>query len=322
MKKLGFLTTIAIFIITLAVMCCDVYWDGIGWYEMGCTDDQTWYEYYVSLYQSGLHDPSSKEYKVGQYCYAHPELANADPTQVEEACINAGIISGERKKAVTTDESISEENKKESNDKSTQTTQSERDSITESNYDETKQYVVISKKAVYDNYDSKKNEVGSIAKGIEVSVKGETSNGYYIFDYTTEDGSTIDGYLLFKGKDNIVSKEEYDAAWSETARKEATCTESGYIEYTNSLSGLTYQDELLATGHVTSSSSKYEVEKPGIFTKGKTIVYCDICGQVAYEEDIDSYFAKEPVLIVAICVFGAIIIAATIYILIKKIMNM
>ncbi len=312
MKKIGFLTAIVISIMTIAIMGCDVYWEGIGWYEMGKTDDQTWYEYYVSLVESGLNPPSRIGYKIGQYCISHPELANADVMEIDAACEAAGVYGNTDNNVVTSNSSASDESQS-AND----VTVKEAVSPIENNYyDEIRQYVVTSKKAVYDN---SKNEIGSLAKGTEVSVKGETSNGYYIFDYTTADGSTIDGYLLFKGKDNIVSKEDYDAAWSETDRKEATCTENGYIEYTNSLSGLTYQDELLATGHVTSSNSKYEVEKPGIFKGGKTIVYCDKCGQVAYEEEIESYFAKEPVLIVAICVFGAIIIAAVIYVLISKI---
>ena len=156
--------------------------------------------------------------------------------------------------------------------------------LTEYDADSQPTYVVTSKKAVYDDYNKGRNEIGSVSKGTEVVVTGKSSNGYYRFDYTAEDGTTTTGYLLFEGKDNIVPKEDYDAAWAESSRVEATCTKDGYIEYTNSLSGLKYKDELKATGHVLGDE---ELTLEPTWTKpGEIVTHCAVCNEVIDSREI------------------------------------
>ncbi len=139
-------------------------------------------------------------------------------------------------------------------------------------------YVITSKKAVYDDFNTGRSEIGSVSKGTEVVATGASSNGFYRFDYTTEDGTTTTGYLLYEGKDNIVPKEDYDAAWSESNRVEATCTEDGYIEYTNSYSGLIKKDELKATGHTLGDE---ELTKEPTWTKeGEIVTHCAVCNEI------------------------------------------
>ena len=293
----------------------DVYYEDTGWLDMGKVDEQTWYEYYVSLVQSGLNSPSSVGYKMGMYCIQHPELSNASCDEIDEACEAAGVYSSSSN---TSTQQANNSNNTNTQSATNNTTTANTSTNTIINYDSSKIYVVTSKKAVYDKYDSSKSELGSLSKGTEVSVIGETSNGYYVFEYTLEDGTVIDAYLLFKGKTNIVSKEEYDAAWTESNRVDPTCENTGYIEYTNSLSELTYKDEIEATGHVTSANSTYEVVKPGVFKNGKTIIYCDKCGQIAREENIDSYFKTQTLLVILIGVFGVVLIISVFYLIKKK----
>ena len=146
-------------------------------------------------------------------------------------------------------------------------------------------YIITSKKAVYDDFNKGRNEIGSVSKGTEVVVTGKSSNGYYRFDYTAEDGTTTTGYLLYEGKDNIVPKEDYDAAWSETERVEATCTEDGYIEYTNSYSGLTKKDEIKATGHVLGDE---ELTKEPTWTRpGEVVTHCANCNEIIETREIE-----------------------------------
>ncbi|SEK17680.1 hypothetical protein SAMN02910377_00093 [Pseudobutyrivibrio ruminis] len=295
----------------------DVYYDDTGWIEMGKVDSQTWYEYYVSLVQSGLNPPSDKGYQCGVYCLEHPELANADVDEIVAAAKADGAISN-TSNPTTSNESVNN-SKTNTNSQSTQTNNvnnSSNNSVIK--YDLQRSYVVTSKKAVYDKYDSSKSELGSLSKGTEVSVIGETTNGYYVFEYTLEDGTVVDAFLLFKGKTNIVPKDEYDAAWAETSRIDATCENDGYIEYTNSLSDISYKDAIEATGHVTSANSTYEVVKPGVFKNGKTIIYCDKCGQIAREENIDSYFKTQTLLVILIGVFGVVLIISVFYLIKKK----
>ena len=148
-----------------------------------------------------------------------------------------------------------------------------------------------------------------MSKGTEVEVTGSTSNGYYQFTYTNEAGETVDAYLLYKNKDNIVDKETYDAAWSKTSNVEATCTQDGYIEYTNSLSGLTKRDEIKATGHVLGDEEL--IKEPGLFTNGKIVTHCAKCNEIIETKVLDSYI---PVWVLYV-IIGAIIILVMLFIL-------
>lgn len=76
--------------------------------------------------------------------------------------------------------------------------------------------------------------------------------------------------------------EEIDAAWEETERVEATCTEDGKIVYTNSITGDTKEESIPATGHdyeVTDTTEAVCTED------GKNTYTCKVCGD-AYEEAI------------------------------------
>ena len=145
-------------------------------------------------------------------------------------------------------------------------------------------YVVITKKAVYSTYEYDRKEIDSIPRGTEVSVTGNSSNGFYRFDYTKEDGSIVDGYLLYKNKDNIVPKEEYDEAWEKTGIVEPHCTKDGYIQYFNDLSELNKKEILAATGHV--PGEMIVTKEPTIFSEGIQIVSCEKCEQVLEVEYI------------------------------------
>lgn len=78
------------------------------------------------------------------------------------------------------------------------------------------------------------------------------------------------------------TQEEIDAAWEETERTEATCTEDGKIVYTNSITGDTKEEPLPATGH------DYEVTDTAEATcteDGANTYTCKVCGDT-YEEAI------------------------------------
>lgn len=78
------------------------------------------------------------------------------------------------------------------------------------------------------------------------------------------------------------TQEEIDAAWEETERVEATCTEDGKIVYTNSITGDVKEESILAAGH------DYEVTdttEAACTEDGKNTYTCKVCGD-AYEEAI------------------------------------
>ena len=78
------------------------------------------------------------------------------------------------------------------------------------------------------------------------------------------------------------TQEEIDAAWEETERVEATCTEDGKIVYTNSITGDTKEESIPTTGH------DYEVTdttEAACTEDGKNTYTCKVCGD-AYGEAI------------------------------------
>ena len=78
------------------------------------------------------------------------------------------------------------------------------------------------------------------------------------------------------------TQEEIDAAWEETERVEATCTEDGKIVYTNSITGDVKEESIPAAGH------DYEVTdttEAACTEDGKNTYTCKVCGD-AYEEAI------------------------------------
>ena len=81
---------------------------------------------------------------------------------------------------------------------------------------------------------------------------------------------------------NEPTQEEIDAAWEETEREEATCTEDGKIVYINSITGDTKEESIPATGH------DYEVTDTTEATctdDGKNTYTCKVCGD-SYDETI------------------------------------
>ena len=152
------------------------------------------------------------------------------------------------------------------------------------------QYVVTHKKALYDTYNKGRNEVGSVVKDTEVSVLGESSNGFYHINYTAEDGTAVDGYLYYEGKDNIVTKEEYDKAWEVTNTKDATCEKDGKVTETNALSNGKRYTVIPATGH-TESKWQTKVE-PSFFKDGEQIKTCTTCNKTLQSEVLPSTMKK------------------------------
>ena len=152
------------------------------------------------------------------------------------------------------------------------------------------QYVVTHKKALYDTYNKGRNEVGSVVKDTEVSVLGESSNGFYHINYTAEDGTAVDGYLYYEGKDNIVTKEEYDKAWEVTNTKDATCEKDGKVTETNALSNGKRYTVIPATGH-TESEWQTKVE-PSFFKDGEQIKTCTTCNKTLQSEVLPSTMKK------------------------------
>ena len=150
--------------------------------------------------------------------------------------------------------------------------------------------MVTHKKALYDTYNKGRNEVGSVVKDTEVSVLGESSNGFYHINYTAEDGTAVDGYLYYEGKDNIVTKEEYDKAWEVTNTKDATCEKDGKVTETNALSNGKRYTVIPATGH-TESEWQTKVE-PSFFKDGEQIKTCTTCNKTLQSEVLPSTMKK------------------------------
>lgn len=253
------------------------YQDENGWaytYEKAPT--QTWEEYWKSIIDCPYE--TSESAKAEAQWALSTGNANKSMVEVTQLWKAAGKPGYNAEKSNSANTNSNSDNNTKSKTKKTKATITLDESFTGD-------YVVITKKAVYSTYESSREEIGSVARGTEIKVTGNSSNGFYRFDYTNENGEVIEGYLLYKGKNNIVTKEEYDAAWAETKRVEPTCEKDGYIQYTNSLSELKKEDALKATGHV--AGEKITSKKATLFSKGEKTVSCTACGEVLKTEEID-----------------------------------
>ena len=76
------------------------------------------------------------------------------------------------------------------------------------------------------------------------------------------------------------TEEEIEAAWEETNRVESTCTEAGYIEYTNSLTNETKTEELELAEH---SYEEIERIEPTCIEDGSVTYTCLVCGDTYTE---------------------------------------
>lgn len=107
------------------------------------------------------------------------------------------------------------------------------------------------------------------------------------------------------------TQEEIDAAWEETERVEATCTEDGKIVYTNSITGDTKEESIPATGH---TEGEWKVTKEaGPFSTGSKEVTCEKCGEVLGTEEIPQtcplpLAAVIGIVVAVVAVFGIVII--------------
>lgn len=77
---------------------------------------------------------------------------------------------------------------------------------------------------------------------------------------------------------------EIEAAWEESNRTDATCTEDGVIYYKNSLTNETKTEAIPATGHTYTTTS---TEDATCTEAGKIVKACDACGDVQ-EETIEA----------------------------------
>ncbi|MBO6127746.1 MAG: hypothetical protein J6P79_02485 [Pseudobutyrivibrio sp.] len=147
--------------------------------------------------------------------------------------------------------------------------------------------------------------------------------------------------------------EEIEAAWGETNRVESTCTEAGYIEYTNSLTketkteelelakhqyeeterteptcteegsvtytcsvcGNTYDETLPATGH---SYEWATTKEAGLFTDGLEEEVCSICGEKSGATHTLSAKIANPVVLLIICGIIIVTVGASSFILLHK----
>lgn len=110
--------------------------------------------------------------------------------------------------------------------------------------------------------------------------KEETIDNSSSTDTATESSNKTSKSSQAKNKLEY-SDEEIEAAWEETNRVESTCTEAGYIEYTNSLTNETKIEELELANH-----SYEEIERiESTCTEDGSVTYtCSVCGDTYTEE--------------------------------------
>lgn len=149
------------------------------------------------------------------------------------------------------------------------------------------------------------------------------------------------------------TEEEIAAAWEETGRTEATCTEEGVITYTNSITGESKTESIPAIEHdyvettrieatctdpgkvtftCTACKESYEKELPmighvegdwtivkeaGAFSTGERILTCSTCGEILQSEKIPQK-CPLPIYVVIGIVCAAVVIVMSVIWFVKK----
>ena len=171
----------------------------------------------------------------------------------------------------------------------------------------TGQYVVITEVAFKETSAEDAEEAGTLTIGTEIEVLAKTSNNLY---------KLSSGYV---SESALATKEAYEAAWEETNRTEATCTNAGKVTYTNALSMETKEEELEALGH---KAGEWKVTKKAtMFKNGEKEQTCSVCGEVLDTEVIPQTCPLALWQVIAIGVAVVAIIAGVIVftiIIIKK----
>jgi len=129
-----------------------------------------------------------------------------------------------------------------------------------------------------------------------------TSDEEWTESERVESTCTEAGYVVYTNASGEEKTEELPLAehqYVETSRTAATCTETGSINYTCEVCGDTYSEEIPTIDHLLVE----ETTEAGLFSEGSVVTKCSICGEVISEESIP---AKCPIW-VAIVVFVMII---------------
>lgn len=205
-------------------------------------------------------------------------------------------------------------------------------------------YVTIKEAVLLDGYNNGTKTGEIIESDTDIVVNGYSSNGYY----RLEDGSYV-------SQNDVVSKEDYDAAWTVIEEIPATCSENGSVKKSNSLTGKeveetldvleheysivdeagctciekgyttyecklcgdTYTEEYEAWGH--EAGEPVVTVEPDTFSKGTMTTYCTICGEELSEESIPQTFPIPlwGVIVIAVVVVSCIA-GGTVFIIKKR----
>ena len=111
------------------------------------------------------------------------------------------------------------------------------------------------------------------------------------------------------------TQEEIDAAWEETERVEAACTEDGKNTYTCKVCGDAYEEAIPATGH---TEGEWKVTKEaGLFSTGSKEVTCEKCGEVLDAEEIPQTCPLPLAAVIGIVV-AVVVIIGVIVVLVRR----
>lgn len=140
-----------------------------------------------------------------------------------------------------------------------------------------------------------------------------TSNEEWTESERVESTCTEAGYIVYTNASGEEKTEELPLAehqYVETSRTAATCTETGSINYTCEVCGDTYSEEIPTIDHLLEE----ETVEAGLFTNGSKITKCSICGEIISEEVLPAKCPMWVAIIIGIIaiigITGGIVFAA------------
>ena len=125
------------------------------------------------------------------------------------------------------------------------------------------------------------NTYNSTHSNAEESIAANDESKQQEIDKTQENSTDKTNENIKINTEITYTAEDIEATWEETDRIESTCTKTGQVYYTNSITGETKLEELPLTDHKYAETER----KEATCTEAGAITYaCEVCGDTYTEE--------------------------------------
>ena len=152
-----------------------------------------------------------------------------------------------------------------------------------------------------DNTESQSDEITNESQ--EEIESQENSNGEASLQENTSDKLNEDGTKTESEENTDYPENEIESAWVEIERTNPTCTDKGYVLYSNSITNEEKTKVLEALGH--DDGEWTTIKEAGLFTKGSEQLVCTRDNYVLEEKIIDAKISTVQLIVGLVIILAA-----------------